>query len=190
MNEKIRVLLAEDDRIIRYMLAEGLQQAGYTVECAENGEQAWSQFLKTPADIALLDIRMPILDGLGLARRLREFSDIPLVFLTAYGDSDLVTEAAQLGATSYLLKPVHIQQVIPSIQLALAQHASMRKLKDRNKNLETALLSDQQIAMAVGILRERLKVDEKNAFEFMRTKARNQRRKMLEIAGEILNTQG
>jgi len=186
MKNRRHVLIAEDDRLILYTIAEGLREAGYTVTCASDGEEAWQVFMNAPADLALVDIRMPRMDGIALAKRLREFSDIPIVFLTAFDDQELVTNAIELGATSYLVKPVTVQQILPVLALVLNQYATTQQLKEKALNLETALRQDKEISVAVGILRERLKVSEAEAFEFLRQKARHQRRKVLDLAREIV----
>lgn len=187
MTEKrIKILLAEDERIIQYTLAEGLRSAGYDVICADDGEAAWTLFQQNTCDVALLDIRMPVLGGIALAKRILAISDIPLIFLTAYGDADLLESAKKLGVATYLVKPLKVDQIIPAIEMALAQGASMQRLREKNLHLETALQSSRNIAVAIGVLRERLGVSEDKAFEYLRAKARNQRRKVTEVAQEIV----
>ncbi|SFN57573.1 response regulator receiver and ANTAR domain protein [Formivibrio citricus] len=184
--KKTKILLAEDERIIQYTLAEGLRAAGYEVICADDGEAAWAIFQQDTCDIALLDIRMPGLDGIALAKRILAIADIPLIFLTAYDDSDLLESAKKLGAATYLVKPLKVGQIIPAIEMALAQGTSMQRLREKNLHLETALQSSRNIAVAIGVLRERLGVSEDKAFEYLRAKARNQRRKVNEVAQEIV----
>lgn len=186
MESKPRILFAEDERIIRYTLAEGLRAAGYDVICADDGEMAWQIFQQQAIDVALLDVRMPGLDGIELAKRIMAVADIPLIFLTAYGDADLLQSACKLGAATYLVKPLTVAQIIPAIEMAQSQGQRLQRLRDKMQHLEMALQSGRDISVAIGVLRERLGVSEGKAFEYLRSKARNQRRKIDEVAQEVV----
>lgn len=181
----ISILIAEDDGPILSELAEGFRIAGYEVTTASDGKEAWLHLLAREFDVVLTDIQMPCLNGLELFKRLRELYDIPVVFLTASDDSGRVAEAMNLGAVSYLVKPVAVKQLLPVIAFALNQHAAARLLRQKTTHLEAALRQTQDLSIAIGMLRERLKLSQAEAFELLRSKARRERRKVHEVAREL-----
>lgn len=138
-------------------------------------------------DIAVLDVRMPGLSGLDLARELNESLQTPFLFLTAYSEADVVVKAAEHGALGYLVKPVDIPQLVPAIEAALARAADLRRLRDTERQLQTALNENREVSMAVGLLMERRLLNRQQAFEALRSAARTQRRKIGEVAEEILS---
>ena len=180
------ILIAEDDRIILFALSDGLSRAGYRVTSAPNGGIAWQAVQDEMPDLILMDIRMPVMDGLTLAKAVREISDIPIVFLTAYSDDEQVSESVAIGGYGYLVKPLEVRQIIPSLEFALARAGEMRKLKELGAHLQTAVRGSRNISFAMGILRERHSMSEETAFRMMRTHSRNQRMKMEEIAELII----
>lgn len=174
-----KILVADDDRIVRFTLADGLRQAGYEVIEAQDGESALELCRNEDPALALLDIRMPGLDGLELARRLKEESDVPFVFFSAYGDEAFVQQAIAAGALGYLIKPLSVAAILPMIQTALARARDI-------SSLEGALASNRTIATAVGILMQQEGLDQPAAFERLRESARKHRRKMLDVALQII----
>ena len=180
------ILIAEDDRIILLTLSEGLSSAGYRVTAAPNGEIAWRSVQNEMPDLILLDISMPIMNGLTLARKVREISDVPILFLTAYSDEEQVGGAASMGGYGYLVKPLEVHQIIPSVELALAKCKEIRTLRSAESHLRTAMKNSRDISVAIGILRERHGMTENEAFDAMRRHARSLRRKMDSIASEIV----
>ncbi len=181
-----KLLLVDDDRLVLSTLSRGLEQAGYAVQaCDSVGEALRVLAIETP-DIVVLDVRMPGASGLDLARELRNSADIPFIFLTAYSEAEVVMQAAQHGALGYVVKPVDIPQLIPAIEAALARAADMRKLRETGGQLQTALNESREVSMAVGLLMERRLLDRKQAFDALRTTARTQRRKIGEVAQELL----
>lgn len=180
------ILIAEDDRIILFSLSEGLARAGYRTTTASNGEIAWQALQKEMPDLILLDICMPVMNGLELARKLREISDVPILFLTAYSDENQVSESASIGGYGYLVKPLEIHQILPSIELALAKHGEMRALRASEAGLQSALNNSREISVAIGMLRERHGLTEQEAFGRIRANARSRRKKIGEVACEIM----
>ena len=180
------ILIAEDDRLILLTLSEGLSSAGYRVTAAPNGEIAWQSVQNEMPDLILLDISMPIMNGLTLARKVREISDVPILFLTAYPDEEQVESAVSMGSYGYLVKPLEVHQIIPSVELALAKCNEIRMLRTTESQLQTAMQSFRDISVAIGILKERHGMTEDEAFDAMRRYARSQRRKMYSIASEIV----
>jgi two-component system response regulator AtoC len=127
---KERILVAEDDRTARVSLAGLLEAEGFEILTAENGTQAESLLLQQKPDVALLDIRMPGLDGLTLLRRAREHgSDTALIVMTAHGDSNTAIDAMKSGAFDYVLKPIDFHQLLPQIERAIAHRHLAKKLR-------------------------------------------------------------
>jgi response regulator NasT len=136
--------------------------------------------------MVLLDVNMPRMSGLEVAKALRAQTSIPFMFLTAYGDTDIVRQAAEHGAMGYLVKPVDISQIVPAIEAALARGKELGRLRETETQLSTALANSRETSMAVGILMERERLDRNLAFEMLRDYARSQRRKISEVAEELL----
>lgn len=181
-----KVLLVDDDRLVLATLGRGLEEAGYAVQtCASVGEARRVMAVDSP-DIAVLDIRMPGVTGLDLASELSKVRCIPFIFLTAYSETDIVRQAAENGALGYLVKPVDIPQLVPAIEAALARAADLRRLRDTEKQLQTALNENREVSMAVGLLMERRRLNRQQAFEVLRSTARAQRRKIADVAEEVL----
>jgi AmiR/NasT family two-component response regulator len=181
----LHILVADDDRLVLADLSRGLRDAGYRVSTAVHGEGALRIVDEDMPDLALLDMRMPGMSGVELAGRLR--NRVPVLFLSAYGDADIVREAAEQGALGYLVKPLGISQILPSLQAALMQAEELGGLREKENQLTTALAANRETAMALGVLMERKGIDRKQAFELLRTHARSTRRSVHSIANELLD---
>lgn len=181
------LLIADDDRVILFALAEGLRAAGYTVIEASSGERAIEICSDITPSLAILDMRMRGLSGLDVAKWLRENSQTPFIFLSAYDDRETVEDATAAGALGYLIKPVDVHQILPTIRAALTRGAEIRQLRDTEKNLTHALNSSRDISVAMGMLMERYNLGQQDAFEKLRKTARDQRRKAAEIAADIIS---
>lgn len=182
-----KVLLVDDDRLILATLAAGLERAGYAVQPCASAEEAKRVLALEAADIAVLDIRMPEVSGLELACELREPYGIPFLFLTAYSDEESVREAAERGAVGYLVKPVTISQLVPALEAGLARGLELKRLRQTERQLQSALNESREVSMAIGLIMERRRLTRRQAFELLRSSARAQRRKIGELAGEILS---
>lgn len=179
------LLLVEDDLLILRTMARGLREAGYCVSEAESAEEAMQVCTKIRPDLAVLDIRMRGLSGLELSRWLAEH-DISFLFLTAYDDEALVREAQQAGALGYLVKPIDVPRIIPSLETALARARDLVGLRESEEKLVAALQNSREISTAVGLLMERHDQSAEQAFESLREQARQQRKKVLEVARGLL----
>ncbi len=182
------ILVVDDDRLVLASLAEGLRAAGYRVTGTTSGEDAIGIAGRDAPDLALLDVRMPGMNGIELGRGLRERYGVPFLYLSAYGDQDVVRQAAEEGALGYLVKPLDIQQIVPSIETALERGREVRKLRESESQLNTALAGSREISMAVGLLMMRDRLDRDQAFELLRSHARSQRRTVAELAKELLSS--
>jgi response regulator NasT len=182
-----KVLLVDDDRLVLSTLSSGLEQAGYAVQAAGSAEEALRVLAIESPDLAVLDVRMPGQSGLDLAEHLREAGEVPFIFLTAYSDADIVQKAAEYGALGYVVKPADIPQLVPAMEAALARAEELHKLRETEKQLQTALSEGREVSMAIGLIMERRRLDRHQAFELLRSSARTQRRKIGEVAKEILS---
>lgn len=181
------LLLVDDDRLILATLSRGLQDAGYRISCAESAEEA--QELLTSGlrpDLALLDMRLPGADGLSLVQRLCELDHIPFVMFSAYSDEATVQRAASLGALGYLVKPLDAPQIRPAIEAALRRARELDELRQSRAQLQKALDSDRDINVATGITMVQYRLSRAAAFELLRASSRSQRRKLAELAREVI----
>ena len=182
------ILIVDDDRLVLAALAEGLRSASYRVTGVASGEEALASAGRETPDLALLDVRMPGMSGIELGRRLREQFGVPFIYLSAYGDQDVVQQAVDEGALGYLVKPLDIQQIAPSIEAALKRSGEIKGLRQSEVQLNQALAGSREISMAVGLLMMRDRINREQAFELLRSNARSKRRPVAEVAGELLNS--
>lgn len=177
-----KIVLADDDRLILATLGSGLRNAGYEILEAADGDEALRLCETEHPDLAILDVRMPGKTGVEAAREIRARTRVPCLFLSAYSGTDVVHAAIDEGALGYLVKPVDVAQVIPSIEAALVRAAENRQLQDSETRLSQALAGSRDTATAVGILMERFHLRRGAAFEALRFHARSQRRKIEDVA--------
>ncbi len=181
-----RILLVDGDSSATSALGERLQRFGYAVQRAASGESALAVCTLEPPDLAILEVGLPGMDGLDLARRLRETAPVPYLFLSACSDRETIDTAVREGALGYLVKPLEVEQIVPSIEAALARGADLVDLRKSESRFHEALVAKRETAMAVGIVMERYRFGRELAFEALRTQARSQRRRLEEVAEEIV----
>jgi AmiR/NasT family two-component response regulator len=181
-----RVLVAEDETIIRLDLRGLLEAAGFEV-CAEarDGEEAVALARETKPDVALLDVKMPRLDGIEAARRILDERPIPIVMVTAYGERDLVARAVEAGVFGYLVKPFRETDLLPAIETAKARHDELVAVREEAESLAEALDARKKIERAKGILMDREGLSEQEAFARLR-KASQISGRPLKIVAEAL----
>lgn len=181
-----KILIVDDDRVILHILAEGLRELGYEVATAASGAEAIRLAREAAFDLVVLDMRMPGMTGVEVARELRREKLAPFVFLSAFGDEAVVKDAAEAGALGYLVKPIDIPQLVPFIEAAVARGQEIDLLRNTTEQLEQALKVEQKTRTAVGIIMERKGLDRQEAFDLLRARARSQRRKIGEVADELI----
>ena len=169
MTRQAAVLIAEDETIIRLDLRGQLEAAGYLV-CAEarDGNEAVELARSTAPDIVLLDVKMPVLDGIEAARRILRERAVPILLLTAYTDAKLVRRAAEAGVFAYLVKPFDANELVPAIETAVARHEELVALRDEVATLADALAARKSIERAKGLLMEHEGMTEGEAFARLR----------------------
>lgn len=184
---KARLLLVDDDRLVLSTLSSGLLDAGYDINTAESAEEAEMLLASgRRPDLAIVDIRMTGQDGLYLARRLRELDHIPFLMLSAYSEQRMIDQASRHGALGYLVKPLDTPQLLPAIEAALSRANELQSLRETRSQLQAALDAERDISVAIGITMVRQQLARQEAFEQLRKTARSQRRKLGEIATEVI----
>lgn len=184
--QALTILIAEDDRASRHLLATCLKRGGYNIIETDTGDEAVRLAIESQPDLAILDIMMPGLNGTEAAAAIRRETDVPFMFLSALDESDVVQKAVDEGALGYLVKPLNVPQLIPTVQAALARAQDLNRLRTAERNLATALSIGRETSVAVGILMERHRLTEAAAFEFLRLEARSQRRRVADLAEMIV----
>lgn len=188
MTASIHLLLIDDDRLVIATLGAGLRHAGYRVSTAESSEEAEVLLASgIRPDLAILDIRMSGHDsGLYLAQRLRDLDHIPFIMLSAYSEERMIGEASHLGALAYLVKPLDISQLLPAIEASLARANELQGLRESRTQLQALLDAERDISVAIGITMAQQRLPRQEAFDLLRKTARTQRRKLAELAAEII----
>jgi two-component system, response regulator PdtaR len=183
----VRILVAEDETIIRLDLRKTLEDAGFQV-CAEarNGEEAVALAERERPDLAVLDVKMPKLDGIEAARRILSERPIPIVMLTAYGQDELVSRAVEAGVFGYLVKPFRETDLLPAIRAARARHAELEALREEAESLAEALATRKVVERAKGLLMEREGMSEGEAFARLRRASQSSSRPMKVVAEALI----
>jgi response regulator NasT len=187
------ILLVDDDPLLLDFIGAVLRHAGYDTVAAASAAEALQRIAEREAAheepgfaLALLDITMPGMSGLELARRLKDHTEVPFMFLSSVDDADTARQAASHGAVGFLVKPVDAGRLIPAFEAGLARADEIRQLRRTETNLNAALAAGRETSLAVGVLMARYQTDRNTAFEVLRDHARAQRRKINEVAEQIV----
>jgi response regulator NasT len=185
----MRVLVAEDETIIRLDLRDLLERSGFEV-CAEarDGEEAVALARSARPDVAIMDVKMPKLDGIEAARRILDERPIPIVMLTAYGQDELVMRAVEAGVFGYLVKPFREQDLLPAIRTATARHEELTALRDEAESLAEALAARKSIERAKGLLMAKEGLSEQDAFARLRRASQVSGRPLRVVADALIAT--
>jgi response regulator NasT len=188
MKPSLRVVVAEDEALIRLDLVEMLTEAGYeVVGQAGDGEAAISITEKEKPDLVVMDVKMPKLDGISAAERIANQRIAPVVILTAFSQRDLVERARDAGAMAYLTKPFTIDDLMPAIELAVSRFQEIKQLDAEVADLQDQLKARKLIEKAKGILMKNLKINEPEAFKWMQKTAMDKRRSMTDVAQLVMD---
>jgi len=180
-NRPARILVAEDEALIRLDLVEMLTDAGYeVVGQATNGVEAVSLAKELKPDLAILDVKMPELDGISAAQEIIEIS--PVLMLTAFSQKELVERARDAGVMAYVVKPFSISDLTPAIEIAMSRHLQMRTLREEVADLYERLETRKIIDRAKGILMKAMDLSEPEAFSWIQRSAMDRRLSMKEVA--------
>lgn len=181
-NEQPLIMVVDDDRLVLATLVAGLKQAGFDIIEADNGDDAILLARKHKPQLAILDMRMQGKSGMDVARYLAANTDTGFMFLSAFGDSDIVEEATRMGALGYLVKPLDVRQIVPAVRAALARTMEMKSAPQ----VAATGHGGRDEFLAIGILMERLRLDYDRALEALRAQADAENRGVGELASSMV----
>jgi two-component system, response regulator PdtaR len=184
----VRVVIAEDEAIVRLDLKEILEEEGYEVVGETGrGDEAVSLIRAEQPEVAILDIKMPGQDGLSAAREINADRLCAVLILTAFSQRDLIDQARDAGALAYLVKPFQKSELLPAIEMALGRFAELQSLGDQVRSLEDRLEVRKTVERAKGILMEEGAMKEHEAYTWIQRTAMQHRRRMVDVAREIID---
>ena len=184
--KKIRILVAEDETIIRLDLVEMLTEAGYEVVAqAENGAVAVDLAKLHKPDLAILDVKMPEMDGITAAEQIITLA--PVLMLTAFSQRDLVERARDAGVMAYVVKPFSISDLVPAIEIAISRHTQMKSLETEIADLYERLETRKLIDIAKGILMKAMNLSEPESFAWIQKTAMDRRISMKQVAQAVIS---
>jgi len=182
----IRILVAEDEALIRMDLVEMLQGAGYEVVAeATNGQEAIDLAHLHAPDLAILDVKMPVIDGISAAEKIIDLA--PVLMLTAFSQKELVDRARDAGVMAYVVKPFTIGDLVPAIEIAISRHQQMKSLAAEVADLHERLETRKVIDRAKGILMKALNLSEPDAFSWIQRAAMDRRMSMKAVAQAVIS---
>ena len=185
-NKKVRILVAEDETIIRLDLVEMLTEAGYEVIAqAENGAVAVELANQHNPDLAILDVKMPEMDGITAAEQI--ISIAPVLMLTAFSQREIVERARDAGVMAYVVKPFSINDLVPAIEIAISRHKQMKTLESEVADIYERLETRKVIDRAKGILMKAMNLSEPESFSWIQKPAMDRRISMKEVANAIIS---
>ena len=185
-SEKLRILVAEDETIIRLDLVEMLTESGYEVVAqAENGAVAVELAKLHKPDLAILDVKMPEMDGITAAEQI--ISIAPVLMLTAFSQRDLIERARDAGVMAYVVKPFSINDLLPAIEVAISRHRQMKSLESEVADLYDRLETRKIIDRAKGILMKAMNLSEPESFNWIQKTAMDRRISMKQVAQAVIS---
>jgi two-component system, response regulator PdtaR len=185
-----RLLLVDDDRPFSATLRLGLEAAGHLVTCTASVADTLEVLVHSRFDLAIIEESLTGGPCVDLAPMLRERFDLPVLILSRCDHHTRVARAIDEGALAYLLKPVSVTQLLPMIATALARNADLAALRKTCNQLQTALDQERDVSIATGIIIARMGLDRSEAFEFLRRAARSSRRKLADVARDLIGNHG
>jgi AmiR/NasT family two-component response regulator len=185
--ETLRILIADDESIRLLSLRRQLAALGHVVVAeASTGDEAIALAASALPDLAILDIKMPVTDGIEAAEKITQARPIPIILLTAYDEAQLVERAAEANISAYLMKPVAEEDLLPAITLALTRFRQFQALRQEVANLREALEARKTIERAKGILMRRLNLTEEEAFRRLQKQSQDSNRRLAQVAEAII----
>ncbi len=186
-----RVVVAEDEALIRMDIVETLRDNGFDVVGeAGDGERAVELALELRPDLVVMDVKMPKLDGISAAERLSKDNIAPVVLLTAFSQKELVEQAAKAGALAYVVKPFTPNDLLPAIEIALSRYSQIKTLEDEISDLAERFETRKIVDIAKGILNEKMGLTEPEAFRWIQKASMDRRLTMKDVAVTIIDQLG
>ncbi len=189
--EALRILIADDESLRVMSLKGQLESIGHKIVAeAANGKEAMGLARELKPDLAILDIKMPEMDGIEAAKAITQERPIPIILLTAFSEKELAERAAEANVSAYLMKPVSENDLLPAIALAVSRFKEFQALHREVDDLREALETRKLVERAKGILMRRLNLTEEEAFRRMQRRSQNENKKLGEIANAIITADG
>ena len=186
-----RVVVAEDEAIIRLDVVETLTEAGFDVVGeAGDGESAVRLVEEQTPDLVVMDVKMPVLDGISAAERIGRAGRTAVVLLTAFSQKELVDRARDAGAMAYVVKPFTAADLLPAVEIALSRHAELRALEDEVSDLSERFETRKRVERAKGLLMQQMGLYEPEAFRWIQKTSMDRRLTMREVADVVLEQVG
>ena len=185
--ESLKAVIAEDEQLTRTIIRARLEKLGHTVIAeAGDGAQAIEAARNHNPDVIIMDIKMPVMDGIEAARRILNETPCAILFLSSFNEQELVEQASETGALAYLMKPFRKEDLAPALEMAVRRYRQIASQSKEIDELKDTLETRKLIERAKGILMDRHRMSEEEAFKRIHFQARNQNKKMREIAQSII----
>lgn len=182
------VVVAEDEALIRMDIVEMLEDAGYRVLAqAENGERAIALATEHRPDLVLMDVKMPVMDGITAAEQIAGQRIAPVVLLTAFSQRELVERAREAGAMAYVVKPFTVEDVVPAIEIAISRFEEIRALEDEVSDMKEQFATRKLVERAKSLLQTKMGLSEPEAFRWIQKTSMDRRLSMREVAEAIIS---
>jgi len=188
LNRPLKIIIAEDDFLVLMGLRSNIEKLGHHVMAeASNGQKAIELVMELQPDLIIMDINMPIIDGIEAIKIINKKLFIPSIIVSAYHDDTLIKRATEEGVLYYLLKPVDITELSIAIKISLSRFEEIKLLQNDLKDTKKALEARKYIEKAKGILMDRKKLKEKEAMKHLQEISRNNNKKLVEVSKELIN---
>ena len=185
--EPLKAVIAEDEQLVRTIIRARLEKLGHTVVAeVEDGVQAVEAAKLHRPDVIIMDIKMPLMDGIEAARLILEDTPCAILFLSSFSEEELLDQASETGALAYLMKPFRKEDLAPALTMAVRRFKEIQNQQKEIDTLKETLETRKLIERAKGILMDRHSMSESEAFKRIHFQARNQNKKMREIAQSII----
>ncbi|GAA2116843.1 ANTAR domain-containing response regulator [Kocuria atrinae] len=182
------VVVAEDEALIRMDIVEMLRDAGYNVVAeAENGQRAVELAREFTPDLVLMDVKMPVMDGITAAEQIAEERIAPVVLLTAFSQRELVERAREAGAMAYVVKPFTVDDVVPAIEIAMSRFEEISALENEVADMKEQFATRKLVERAKSLLQTKMGLSEPEAFRWIQKTSMDRRLSMREVAEAIIN---
>ncbi|WP_215523252.1 ANTAR domain-containing response regulator [Varibaculum prostatecancerukia] len=190
-NTARKVLVAEDETLIRLDIVETLTEAGYEVVAeAGDGEAAYQAALEYQPDLCVMDVKMPKMDGITAAEKILKEISCAVVMLTAFSQKELVERARDAGAMAYVVKPFTPAELLPAVEIAISRHNEIQSLENEVADLQDRFETRKLVDRAKGLLMENMEMSEPEAFRWIQTTSMNRRLSMREVAEAVIDQVG
>ena len=187
-SEPKTVVVAEDEALIRMDIVEMLEDAGYRVVAqAENGERAVALASEHRPDLVLMDVKMPVMDGITAAEQIAQDRIAPVVLLTAFSQRELVERAREAGAMAYVVKPFTVDDVVPAIEIAMSRFEEITALESEVADMKEQFATRKLVERAKSLLQTKMGLSEPEAFRWIQKTSMDRRLSMREVAEAIIN---